>query len=74
MNRQQALEWLVENIAKWPVDEYRKRPYGWRWAYSNGAIFLISAKNSHGVITQQDWLDFEKNTSGENATCKHDSI
>lgn len=56
MNREQALEWLVENVAKWPVN-YKNAVCmldGWWWSNA-GDVFFVSDDFSM-VITQADWL------------------
>lgn len=68
MNRTEALEWLVENVTKWPVDGYgmRKIPNPpidlWGWLYvARGEIVLFSFGLGDNSITQQDWLDATDN-------------
>lgn len=57
MNRQQALEWLVENVTKWPVsDSGTASPLDWFWHQCNGIVTLDSVA-PFDSITQQDWLD-----------------
>ena len=57
MNKQQALEWLVENVTKWPVsDSGASSPRDWFWNECNGVVTLRSIA-SRECITQQDWLD-----------------
>ena len=67
MNRQQALEWLVENVVKWPVVGFRKRPHGWQWLETDGEWFLASSSNRYGKTTQSDWL-----AATDNMEVKHD--
>lgn len=62
MNRQQALEWLVEHVTKWPCRDFdfTIRPYGWLWINPYGEHKLLQA-GTHEKITQQDWLDATDN-------------
>jgi len=66
MNRQQALEWLVENVTKWPVDPsmiYSEQPYDfWTSCDERNLDDVVLCKrsdieNSDNQITQQEWLD-----------------
>lgn len=64
MNKQQALEWLFENVTKWPVKPRCAIITGnWYWIRMfGGEIFAVNVGTDE-IITQQDWLDFESNTS-----------
>lgn len=60
MNRQQALEWLVENVTKW--NEHSPIPKGYYWITNHGVLFCVSkGAPDMEVITQQDWLDATDN-------------
>lgn len=56
MKRQQALEWLVENVTKWPVNHRFADKFleGWYWTHA-GEIYFASNDGAE-IITQQDWL------------------
>lgn len=73
MNRQQALEWLVENVTKWPVDIEERHTYGELdfFESTSGDVVFSSISGwemypdekgtASFVITQQDWLDATDN-------------
>lgn len=66
MNRQQALEWLVENVAKWPVDitvSHSGQQYDF-WRSNIGEVVFCSycdIDNDEAHITQSDWLSATDN-------------
>lgn len=55
MNRQEALEWLVENVAKWPTAAKCGVLCDWGFVLTCGKYVVFSDENY--IITQQDWLD-----------------
>ena len=65
MNRQQALEWLVENVVRWPVSLAGLGQMSpWFWIAEYGDLILWNS-GPHKSITQQDWLDATDNMKGK---------
>lgn len=70
MNRNQALEWCVEELITWPSkhDELLPPPEGWEWVGVNDEFILSPITLSGNVmrsVLRQDWL---------NATPMHDEV
>ena len=64
MNKLQALNWLVENVTKWPSKGKGvvSTPINWFWGdFTDGEVKLIKAEPTEMYadchITQQEWLD-----------------
>lgn len=59
MNRERALQWLVDNIKEWP--ETIPTLYegvlisGWKFIYTNMAVKFISHNGQYNWLTNQDW-------------------
>lgn len=57
MNRQQALEWLVENVAKWPVDiNYIEGVENWDFTFCRAGDVILRDSITLEVIAKSDWL------------------
>ena len=68
MNKSLALEWLVENVTKWPTASrgIKSSPDGWSWGESpNQDIWLFTDTPSQFYvdcyIKQSEWLDGSSN-------------
>lgn len=71
MNRQEALEWLVQNVTSWPKSiQEIKTDFSWDFWYEedkNGfaddIVFctIKGCDNADLFITQQQWLDATNN-------------
>lgn len=57
MNRQEALDWCVENVKEWSSLEvvHNERPYCCKFKADKGEMTFIFSGNES--ITKQDWLD-----------------
>lgn len=57
MNRSQMLQWLVDNVTKWPVKPRDRRIDGdWFWIkFFGGEIFAVNVTTDE-IITKNDWL------------------
>ena len=66
MNRQEALEWCVENLVVWGVESDHA---GWYWeSMRNNRLFFLHV--SHERISEQDWLEAKAAKKSEKWTPK----
>lgn len=75
MNRERALEWLVENVTKWPADILDMINPGVDWDFYNlnhdGSLDIVFAFDGENPmtfkdhITRQDWLEATDNMENE---------
>ena len=63
MNRQQALEWCVENVSEWAISPNFECWY-W-WSSPLGDIELNSTCSAETPITKQDWLEAKAKKESE---------
>lgn len=64
MNKQQALQWLIDNVKKWPVPNQGPypRPFcsgpEWRWVYTSNRFDALFFKNAstEEVIAESEWF------------------
>lgn len=55
MDREQALEWLVENVTEWPyIRTIHNDEWAWGCELGGGAVFVNFDTNER--ITKGDWL------------------
>ena len=72
MNKSHALEWLIENVTKWPTATggVVSSPKGWSWvSMTNGDVVLSKLEPTEMYadchIEQQEWLDCEITASND---------
>jgi len=69
MNKCEALNWLVENVVKWPASgkDIQRCPSGWIWKrdFDAGCVTLVTELRPTVEITQQEWLDHMPHSSSE---------
>lgn len=66
MNRQEALEWLVQNVTKWPTNvtmAHSGQQYDFWRTIAGGVVFCVydDIDCPEARITQQQWLDATDN-------------
>lgn len=54
MNREEALQWLVENVTAWPIDFIELPTRDWRWHRFDGCV-VLTPESSGRIISKQDW-------------------
>lgn len=55
MNRQQAVQWCVDNIIEWPEFKPSIAPDGWYWTECFGQ-WVLDAGETSVPISKQSWL------------------
>ncbi len=68
MNREEALQWCVDNLDEWPDLHYRKRPDGWGICSFNKSpetFWLEPYKGDDDPLKKQDWIKARKASEDE---------
>lgn len=55
-SREDALSWVAENLAEWPVSENTGAPAGWEWVRLVNPNSVTLVADGRMCIQKQDWL------------------